>query len=358
MLRKGAEIVIATPGRLNDCIDSRYIVLNQCNYIVLDEADRMIGIPFDLFHSRIISFINTDMGFEPQVISVLDAMPASTLKSENEVEAEQQEKEAVENAKKYRITTMYSATMPAGVERLARKYLRRPAYIAIGEAGKTVDLIKQVIEFVKSENDKRKRLEYLLENGPSPPIIVFANKKKTCDAISKHLERLGVCFIFILVNVRLTFFFCSIVLRPFMLDVFKSSVSRLWKASVLADSIFWLPLTLLLVALMSRVLLTLSITICPRALKVNYCIILPFSLLISILDYTHRIGRTGRAGESGLATSFLMNEDTDIMYDLKNLLTQSGAVVPNELAKHPASQHKPGAVPDRAKRSETVIYAK
>lgn len=48
-LRKGCEIVVATPGRLKDCIDQSYAVLNQCNYVVLDEADRMI-----------------DMGFEPQ----------------------------------------------------------------------------------------------------------------------------------------------------------------------------------------------------------------------------------------------------------------------------------------------------
>lgn len=52
VLRQGSEIVIATPGRLLDCIEKRYAVLNQCNYVVLDEADRMI-----------------DMGFEPQVRS-------------------------------------------------------------------------------------------------------------------------------------------------------------------------------------------------------------------------------------------------------------------------------------------------
>eukprot|EP00889_Picochlorum_renovo_P004164 jgi/Picre1/31194/NNA_006548.t1 len=57
-LRKGCEIVVATPGRLLDCIKRQYAVLNQCNYVVLDEADRMI-----------------DMGFEPQVVGVLDAMP-------------------------------------------------------------------------------------------------------------------------------------------------------------------------------------------------------------------------------------------------------------------------------------------
>lgn len=68
-LRKGCEIVVATPGRLVDCISRSYAVLNQCNYVVLDEADRMI-----------------DLGFEPQVMGVLDAMPSSNLKPENEGE--------------------------------------------------------------------------------------------------------------------------------------------------------------------------------------------------------------------------------------------------------------------------------
>ncbi|KAJ0966415.1 hypothetical protein J5N97_027553 [Dioscorea zingiberensis] len=68
-LRQGCEVVIATPGRLLDCLERRYAVLNQCNYVVLAEADRMI-----------------DMGFEPQVVGVLDAMPSSNMKPENEDE--------------------------------------------------------------------------------------------------------------------------------------------------------------------------------------------------------------------------------------------------------------------------------
>jgi superfamily II DNA/RNA helicase len=80
--------------------------LPQCNYVVLDEADRMI-----------------DLGFEPQVHSLLDAMPSAQLKSENEEVAAEQE---LAKEKIYRTTHLYSATMPPPVERLARKYLRRP----------------------------------------------------------------------------------------------------------------------------------------------------------------------------------------------------------------------------------------
>ena len=63
LLREGCEVIIATPGRLLDCIDRRILVLNQCNYVVLDEADRMI-----------------DMGFEPQVNAIFEKMPSSNLR--------------------------------------------------------------------------------------------------------------------------------------------------------------------------------------------------------------------------------------------------------------------------------------
>lgn len=75
----------------------------------------------------------------------------------------------------------------------------------------------------------------------------------------------------------------------------------------------------------------------------------------TIADYTHRIGRTGRAGSSGLATSLITNDDSEIFYDLKQMLAATGNTVPPELGKHPAAQTKPG--PSNTARSDTVIYA-
>ncbi|KAJ2765591.1 mRNA splicing protein prp28, partial [Coemansia nantahalensis] len=86
-LRHGAEIVIATPGRLRDCLDRRVLVLNQCTYVVMDEADRMV-----------------DMGFEEDVNFILDALPVSNVKPEDD--------QADNDRFEYRQTTMFSATMP------------------------------------------------------------------------------------------------------------------------------------------------------------------------------------------------------------------------------------------------------
>lgn len=63
--------------------------------------------------------------------------------------------------------------------------------------------------------------------------------------------------------------------------------------------------------------------------------------------YTHRIGRTGRAGKTGIATTFLTLEDKDLFYGLKQKLIECNSLVPPELARHEASKFKPGTVPDR-----------
>ena len=87
-----------------------------------------------------------DMGFEPQVVGVLEAMPSSNFKPENE-------DEELDEKRIYRTTYMFSATMPTAVERLARKYLRNPVVVTIGTAGKTTDLITQDLIMVK-ESEK------------------------------------------------------------------------------------------------------------------------------------------------------------------------------------------------------------
>lgn len=308
-LRRGAEILIATPGRLVDCLEQRYVVLNQCNYVVLDEADRMV-----------------DMGFEVQVTTILDAMPSSNLKSEDETTAEEQ-MAALQEEKPdhvYRTTVMFSATMPVAVERLARKYLRHPAVIQIGEVGKAGEKIEQRVEFVKGDNDKKNKLLNLLYSGIAPPIMVFVNQKKNCDILSRAINKAG---------------FRSATLHSGKSQELREEAMDGFKAGTID--------------------ILVSTDVAGRGIDVKGVThVINYDMAKSIADYTHRIGRTGRAGMKGVAVSFITNDDADLFYDLKQMLQASGNPVPNELAHHPAAKIKPGAAGTQGKtRRETVIYA-
>lgn len=239
-----------------------------------------------------------DMGFEAQVNAVLDAMPSATLKSEVEQEAEQQEAEQqalkAQGRVIYRTTIMFSATMPPAVERIARTYLRRPAYVYIGNAGKVVGTVTQNIVIIHGDDEKRRHALKILESA-APPVIVFVNKKKTCDTLSKSLEKLGYRCIS-LHSGR------SQDQREIAMDGFKAGKYDILVATDVAGR---------------------GIDVHGVTHVINYDMpkskSYPKDLLIfsAIEDYTHRVGRTGRMGMKGEATSFLnLTENAEILYRL------------------------------------------
>lgn len=93
-------------------------------------------------------------GFEEHLNYILDCIPDSNFKSEDETLAEKQEREFKMGQKKYRITMMFSATMNPSLEKLARKYLRCPAYISIGQPGSGKKEIEQKVEFIQESHKK------------------------------------------------------------------------------------------------------------------------------------------------------------------------------------------------------------
>jgi ATP-dependent RNA helicase DDX23/PRP28 len=287
-LRNGAEIIIATPGRLVDCIERRLLVLSQCCYVIMDEADRMI-----------------DLGFEEPVNKILDALPVTNEKPDTE----EAENSAAMRSHRYRQTMMYTATMPSAVERIARKYLRRPAIVTIGSAGEAVDTVEQRVEMIAGEDKRKKRLGEILSSGEfRPPIIVFVNIKRNCDAIAREIKQMG---------------FSSVTLH--------GSKTQEQREAALASVRNGSTDVLVATDLAGR-----GIDVPDVSLVVN------FNMANSIESYTHRIGRTGRAGKSGVAITFLGPEDADVMYDLKQMLMKSPiSRVPEELRKHEAAQSKP-----------------
>ncbi|CAH0366449.1 unnamed protein product [Pelagomonas calceolata] len=291
LLREGVEIIVGTPGRINDCLESQYLVLNQANYVVLDEADRMI-----------------DMGFEPQVHTILEAM-GGLLMSEDEMLLEQQRAALSRGEACYRITAMFSATMPPGVEKLAKKFLRHPAIVCIGDedSGKN-KRIRQHVLFISEQQKKQTLIDLLRRKQPSEKYLVFCNEKRGCDALKKVVE-----------NAQIR---CGVLhggktqdQREAALENYKRGTFRIFIATDVAGR---------------------GLDIPDVAHVVNY------DMPLKIENYSHRIGRTGRAGKDGVASTLLTDSDEAMFYELREYLEQTDADIPQKLEKHPAAHAKPG----------------
>ncbi|EDW67467.1 probable ATP-dependent RNA helicase DDX43 [Drosophila virilis] len=151
-VERGAEIIICTPGRLNDLVQAGVVNVSSITYLVLDEADRML-----------------DMGFEPQIRKVLlDIRPD-------------------------RQTIMTSATWPPGVRRLAQSYMKDPIQVCVG----SLDLaathsVEQVIELLEDDRDKFHVLKSFVKNmSKTDKIIVFCGRKARADDVSSDLSLAG-----------------------------------------------------------------------------------------------------------------------------------------------------------------------
>lgn len=149
-LRRGTDILVATPGRLLDLINQGYIRLDSLEYFVLDEADRML-----------------DMGFIHDIKRLLPLLP------------------------KKRQTLFFSATMPAEIAKLANTLLNNPVKIEVSPASSTVDTIEQSIYFAE-KNDKRQLLTELLKSTEIESALVFTRTKYGADKLCRALNRSGI----------------------------------------------------------------------------------------------------------------------------------------------------------------------
>jgi len=301
VMHRGVELLVATPGRLVDALESRYLVLARCMYLVLDEADRMV-----------------DLGFEAQLNAILERMPTEGEKPEGE--------EELEENKTYRQTFMFSATMPPAVEKIARTHLRSPAYVYVGDQGAANEDISQTVIWIK-ENAKLDRLFDLLEHGPPPPVIVFVNQKHTANVVAKALEKGGYSAATIHGGK-------SQDQRETALETFKRR-----QADVLVAT-----------------------DVIGRGIDIQGVEhVIQYDIATSIEQYTHRIGRTGRAGRKGVATTFVTGEgaERDLLFDLKKKLEDCKQPVPSELARHEAAKENPkDAIPGSRPRERGPQYAK
>jgi ATP-dependent RNA helicase RhlE len=271
-LHAGVDILIATPGRLIDLINQRYVHLEHLKMFVLDEADRML-----------------DMGFIHDVRRVIAKLPAK------------------------RQTLFFSATMPPEIQKLADTILNNPSKVSVTPVASTVDAISQSVYFVE-KNDKKRLLLDMLEDKSIRSALVFTRTKHGANKVAKDLTAAGIETEAIHGNK-------SQNARQAALKNFKSGKTRVLIATDIAAR---------------------GIDIDELSHVINY-------ELPNIPEtYVHRIGRTGRAGASGVAISFCESEERPYLRDIQKLI---GKVVPvvtehpyhsNGIAQHaaPAPQSK------------------
>ncbi len=145
-LRRGVDVVVATPGRLLDHMERQNVVFDDLEVLVLDEADRML-----------------DMGFAPQLNRIVGDIPP------------------------YRQTLLFSATMPPEVEALARKYLRKPIVVQVGRRSEAVSTVTHAVYPVPRDR-KTTLLVELLKQADMDSVLIFTRTKHGADKIVRHLE--------------------------------------------------------------------------------------------------------------------------------------------------------------------------
>lgn len=241
-LRKGVDILVATPGRLHDLISQRIVNLSHLETLVLDEADRML-----------------DMGFIHDIKKLLKLIPTS------------------------RQNIFFSATMPKEVQILAGSILRNPVKIEI-ESATGKPKIDQTVYFVQRES-KRALLKHVIVEQKMQNVIVFARTKHGADKIAKDLNKSGISA-----------------------EAFHGNKSQ--NARVKALSSFKRNVTRVLVAT----------DIAARGIDIaDLPFVINFELPESAETYTHRIGRTGRAGQLGSALSFCDREERSQLNNINRL---------------------------------------
>jgi len=199
---------------------------------------------------------------------------------------------------------MFSATMIPQIEKLAREYLHFPAYVSVGEPGSGKKDIEQRIEFLSSESQRRTKLQELLQKYPTPPIIVFVNRKVDVESLGGFLDKLG--------------FSVGTLHGNKQQDKREEALNGLKSG---------------------RIDVLIATNVAARGLDVeDVAHVINFHAPESIVDYVHRIGRTGRAGKQGMATTLLTAADEKIFYDLNKFLIENDQFVPRELATHPATK--------------------
>lgn len=250
-LRRGTNILIATPGRLIDLMQQGHVDLRHVEYFVLDEADRML-----------------DMGFINDVKRVIAKLPAKKQ------------------------TLFFSATAAPEILKLANSLLKDPAKISVTPVSSAPDLVQQSVYYVAREN-KRDLLKYIIQKQDIRHALVFTRTKRGADRVARDLSKNGI-------QAEAIHGDKSQGSRERALNGFKSRTLRVLVATDIASR---------------------GIDVDKLSHVINY------ELPEQAETYVHRIGRTGRAGNSGAALSLCTSDELPYLKDINKLIKKNIEVI-------------------------------
>jgi superfamily II DNA/RNA helicase len=270
-LKRGVEILVATPGRLLDHIEAKNAVLNQVEYVVLDEADRML-----------------DIGFLPDLQRILSFLP------------------------KQRTTLLFSATFSPEIKRLAGSYLQDPVTIEVARPNQTASTVEQRF-YAAQDDDKRRVVKAVLNQRGIKQAFIFVNSKLGCGRLARSLEREG--------------------LKTAALHGDKSQDERLKALEAFKQG---------------EVDLLVCTDVAARGLDIkDVPAVFNFDVPFNAEDYVHRIGRTGRAGASGLAVTLVSPSDMRLVSDIEKLIKTK-----LEVENYPLDDDRPRGNANEGQREE------
>ncbi len=258
-LRSGAQVIVATPGRLMDLMQDGLVDLSNVSFVVLDEADRML-----------------DLGFAPDLKKILPMTMAG------------------------RQTAMFSATWPTEVRDLAATFLQKAVHVTIGSEVLTANAdVKQIVE-VMEPHERVERLLQLLKKHfkGSNKILIFVLYKKECAFVEQLLQKKG--------------FSSAAAIHGDLTQAGRDAVLANFKSG--------------------KAPIMIATDVAARGLDVpDIEMVINYSFPLTIEDYVHRIGRTGRAGKQGVAVTFFTSNEKGLAGALGGVLRQGGCEIPEAL---------------------------